>query len=112
MAKKQYWAYTSALSSLSQAASTAMYGNEYEQATKSVGSAYYASLLGTWDDTQMRTWLEEHDIIKPKQKPKRDELFAKIDQYYLSATDPFGRRDRTVHSRVAHPTLLPRLSYP
>lgn len=40
MARKQYWAYTSALSSLSQAASTAMYGNDYEQATKSVASAY------------------------------------------------------------------------
>ena len=40
MARKQYWAYTSALSSLSQAASTAVYGNEYEQATKSAASAY------------------------------------------------------------------------
>jgi hypothetical protein len=40
MAKRQYWAYTSALSSLSQAASTAVYGNEYEQATKSAASAY------------------------------------------------------------------------
>lgn len=40
MAKKQYWAYTSALTSLSQAASTAVYGNEYEQATKSAASAY------------------------------------------------------------------------
>lgn len=40
MAKQQYWAYTSALSSLSQAASTAVYGNEYEQATKSAASAY------------------------------------------------------------------------
>ena|SRR5258706_2217524 len=40
MAKKQYWAYTSALSAISQAASTAVYGNEYEQATKSAASAY------------------------------------------------------------------------
>jgi hypothetical protein len=40
MAKKQYWAYTSALTSLSRAASTAMYGNEYEQATKSAASGY------------------------------------------------------------------------
>jgi hypothetical protein len=43
MAKKHYWAYTSALSSLSQAASTAIYGNEYEQATKSAASAYSAA---------------------------------------------------------------------
>jgi hypothetical protein len=40
MAKKQYWAYTSALSSVSRAATTVMYGNEYEQATKSAASAY------------------------------------------------------------------------
>jgi hypothetical protein len=37
-----------------------------------------AFLLDAWDDNQLRTWLEEHGIIQPKQKAKRDELLAKM----------------------------------
>ena len=53
-----------------------------------VSLSFDVPFLGTWDDNQMRTWLEEHGIIKPKQQMKRDELLAKMKQFYLSTTDP------------------------
>jgi hypothetical protein len=58
----------------------------------------------------MRTWLEEHGIIKPKQNAKRDELLAKMKEYYLNATDPVWKAWSDSYIRewlIAHNIIAP-----
>jgi hypothetical protein len=58
----------------------------------------------------MRTWLEEHGIIKSKQKMKRDELFVKMKQHYLSAVDPVWKAWSDSYIRewlIAHNIITP-----
>ena len=58
----------------------------------------------------MRTWLEEHNIIKSKQKMKRDDLLAKMKQYYVIATDPVWKAWSDSYIRewlIAHNIITP-----
>jgi hypothetical protein len=106
-------AFSSALSSASASASTAIYGDSKHQATKSASSlssqasasvssfatratdATYEGfdetkdyVYSTWNDNQLRSWLEHHGYIKTKQQATRDEMLAKMKEAYASATDP------------------------
>ncbi|KAF8298210.1 hypothetical protein DL93DRAFT_2103038 [Clavulina sp. PMI_390] len=122
-ANKQYRAYTSAASSLSAAASTAVYGDKMYQASKSVSSLSSAAtsaaatassvltsvaaetaaaaqlkldetkdyVYSTWSDNELRTWLEEKGVIKTKTQATRDELLAKMNEYYATAAGPTCR---------------------
>lgn len=95
-------AFSSALSSASASASTAIYGDSKYQASASVSSfatkatdATYGTfdeaedyVYSTWNDNQLRSWLEQHGYIKTKQQATRDEMLAKMKEVYASATDP------------------------
>ena len=116
-AKQHYNAWSSAASSLSssasQAASTAIYGDRKYQASKSASSAYSAAsstvsnlaaqsaevlnrkmddtkdyVYSTWDDNQLRTYLEEKGVIKTKQEATRDQLLGYMRHAYSKVTDP------------------------
>ncbi|EEB90256.1 hypothetical protein MPER_11557, partial [Moniliophthora perniciosa FA553] len=94
LAKSRYRAYTDAASSFtssaSRAASTAIYGDEVYQATRSLSSiAAQATkeaqkamddskdyVYSTWDDNQLRSYLEEKGVLKTKTEKKREELLA------------------------------------
>lgn len=72
------------------------------EASKSAASAYatasaFASakmddskdyVYSTWDDNRLRTYLEEKGVIRTKQQVARDEMLAKMQGVYNSATDP------------------------
>jgi hypothetical protein len=112
-AKQQYASYTSAKSSLGAQASTAVYGNAASQASKSIYSAAsdasasassaaaWASttaerklrdsqdyIYSTWDDNQLRSYLEENGYIKSKSQATRDQLLAKMKQAYADVMSP------------------------
>ncbi|KAG9029930.1 hypothetical protein FRB95_004726 [Tulasnella sp. JGI-2019a] len=71
-------------------------------ATRSAASAYASATAfvskkmddttdyaySTWDDNQLRTYLENKGVIKTKQQASRDELLSKMKGAYNSATDP------------------------
>ncbi|KAK7056264.1 hypothetical protein VNI00_002817 [Paramarasmius palmivorus] len=106
LAKSRYRAYTDAASSFtssaSRAASTAIYGDEVHQATQSLSSiAAQATkeaerkldhskdyVYSTWDDNQLRSYLEEKGIIKTKTEKKRDELLKLMYDAYAKVADP------------------------
>ncbi|KDR78366.1 hypothetical protein GALMADRAFT_245516 [Galerina marginata CBS 339.88] len=113
LAKQKYNAYNKAASSFasraSATASTAVYGDTQHQMSKSVSSvasqatsaAAQASkdamtafdeskdyIYSTWDDNQMRTWLEERGAIKTKSQLRRAELLKKMDQLWGKVSDP------------------------
>jgi len=98
------------------AASTAIYGHPTDQASKSASSAYgqassgyqalssqaaYAStqaskklddakdyVFSSWDDNQLRTWLEEHNIVSTPAPTGRSALLNNVRVAYLKATSP------------------------
>ncbi|KIP01457.1 hypothetical protein PHLGIDRAFT_32539 [Phlebiopsis gigantea 11061_1 CR5-6] len=113
LAKHKYASFTSAASaysagasksamSLASAASTAAYGDSRYQASKSISSTYAQAtndisrklddtkdyVYSTWDDNQLRSYLEEKGVIKTKSQAKRDELLAKMRETYAKATNP------------------------
>jgi hypothetical protein len=102
MVKNQYKAYNSAVSSLSASASTAIYGDSYYQATQSISSMASRStdslvgamndskdyIYSTWDDNQLRTWLEQHGYIRTNAQVTRDEMLQKMKETYATAADP------------------------
>lgn len=97
---KKYQASKSASSVASQASKSA--SSFSSEASKTATSAYYQAsdsvvraaqdskdyVYDTWNDNEMRTWLEEHGYIRTKSQVKRDELIAKMNQYYAAATTP------------------------
>ena len=87
----------SSVSSAGSAASSAFYGG----ASSVSSQAAYASaavqrkfddakdyVFSTWDDNQLRTWLEEHDIISTPQPTSRSALLNNVRAAYLKVTDP------------------------
>lgn len=114
--KQAYSTYSASASSLasgaSSAASTAVYGDKQYQASKSASSLYSHAtdsltsvaaqsteslarqlddtkdyVYSTWDDNQLRSYLEEKGIIKTKQQATRDQLLAYMRDSYTSAAD-------------------------
>lgn len=45
-------------------------------------------VYSTWDETQLRSYLEEKGVIKPKAQATRDQLLAKMKGAYADATNP------------------------
>lgn len=117
MAKEKYRQYGNAASSFSSqasasasslssqasaSASTAVYGDKKYQASKSVSSVVAKAtspavaafdeskdyVYSTWDDNQMRSWLEEKGLLKTKQQKKRDELLQMMHDAYGKAVNP------------------------
>ncbi|KAI0830312.1 hypothetical protein BC628DRAFT_1313224, partial [Trametes gibbosa] len=101
---RQYSATKSAgsfASSASAQASTAVYGDSWQQASKSVSSiAALATdntaatlddtkdyVYSTWDDNRIRAYLQEHGVVSPPATP-RNKLLAKMKETYISATSP------------------------
>lgn len=98
------------------AASTAIYGHPTDQAASSVSSAYgqasqtatslasqasYASakvakkfddakdyVFSTWDDNQLRTWLQENNVISTPEPTGRAALLNNVRTAYLKSTQP------------------------
>jgi hypothetical protein len=106
LAKSKYAAYTNAAASLSAqasaTASTALHGKAAEQATKSLSSVAAEAtrqatkaledskdyIYSTWEDNQLRTYLEEKGLLKTKTQKSREELLAMMKDAYASVTDP------------------------
>jgi len=96
----KYQASKSASSLYSQAYPTA--ASLSDEAYKSASSAYAQAtqfankklddtkdyVYSTWDDNQLRAYLEDKGVIKTKSQATRDELLAKVKEVYVSATDP------------------------
>ncbi|KAH9851303.1 hypothetical protein C2E23DRAFT_869486 [Lenzites betulinus] len=96
-------------SSASAQASTAVYGDSWQQASKSVASiaalatdSAAATLDDTkdyvystssaydvhrWDDNRIREYLKEHGVVSPPATP-RNKLLAKMQETYVAATSP------------------------
>ena len=104
---------TSFVSGASAAASTAVYGDKQYQASKSVSSLYSSAtdsvsniaaqstealarqlddskdyVYSTWDDNQLRSYLEENGVIKTKQQVTRDQMLGYMRDTYAKAADP------------------------
>lgn len=45
-------------------------------------------IYSTWDDNQLRTWLEQRGYIRTQAQVSRDEMLKKMKDAYGSATDP------------------------
>ncbi|KAG8970113.1 hypothetical protein FRC03_011131 [Tulasnella sp. 419] len=45
-------------------------------------------VYSTWDDSQLRTFLEKKGVVKPKEKTTREQLLSKMRDSYNAATDP------------------------
>ena len=116
-AKQHYRGYTNAAASLastaSASASSAIYGDESEQASKSASSLYSKAsdtvsslsaqaseatvralddskdyVYSTWDDNKLRSYLEEKGVIKTKQQTTRDQLLAYMRDSYANVANP------------------------
>ena len=106
MAKEKYRQYMSAASSFSAkasaGASTAVYGDSKYQASKSVESLKARAtapvvkafdetkdyVYSTWDDNQLRSYLEGKGLLKTKQQKKRDELLQMMHDAYGKVASP------------------------
>lgn len=116
-AKQYYRGYTDAAASYastaSHAASSAIYGDEKDQASKSATSLYSKAsntvssvaaqasetavralddskdyVYSTWDDNRLRSYLEEKGVIKTKQQATRDQLLAHMRDSYAKVSNP------------------------
>ncbi|KDQ55914.1 hypothetical protein JAAARDRAFT_180063 [Jaapia argillacea MUCL 33604] len=100
---KYYTDYASSLSSTASAsASTAIHGDSKHQASKSVSSVIAQAtqtaarklddtkdyVYSTWDDNQLRSYLEEKGVIRTKQQVTRDEMLKYMQDSYASTMDP------------------------
>lgn len=113
------------------AVSTAVYGHPTDQAYSSISSGYaslssqaaYASakaskkfddakdyIFSTWDDNQLRTWLEQHDVISTPAPTGRAALLNNVRVAYLKVTNPIYEAWSTsaihewlVEHGIAHP---------
>ncbi|KAJ6578866.1 hypothetical protein DFH09DRAFT_980169 [Mycena vulgaris] len=125
LAKARYAAYTSASSSLSAQASTAIYGDSTHQMTKSASSlAAQATrdaarqlddakdyVYSTWDDNQLRSYLvEKGAIAKNAAEKKRTEMLALMRDAYAAVTTPVYEAWSDSYMRewlIAHDLVAP-----
>ncbi|KAF7373562.1 hypothetical protein MSAN_00566600 [Mycena sanguinolenta] len=102
LAKNHYAAYTSAASSISAQASTAVYGDTQYQMSKSASSVVAQAtreaarqlddtkdyVYSTWDDNRLRSYLVEKGVIASTADKKRNELLALMRDAYARVTTP------------------------
>lgn len=112
LAKEKYKAYTDAASSFSARASTAVYGDSMYQMTKSASSlvsqataaAAHATkdvarrfdeskdyVYSTWDEAQMRKYLESKGLLKTKAQKEHAELLEMMHGVYGRVTTPIWK---------------------
>lgn len=112
LAKEKYKAYTDAASSFSARASTAVYGDSMYQMTKSASSlasqataaAAHATkdvarrfdeskdyVYSTWDEAQMRKYLESKGLLKTKAQKEHAELLEMLHGVYGRVTTPIWK---------------------
>ncbi|KAL0952405.1 hypothetical protein HGRIS_006680 [Hohenbuehelia grisea] len=126
LAKQKYRAYTNAASSFSSrasaTASTAIYGDSQYQASQSLSSIVAQAtndvqqtlddskdyVYSTWDDNQLRTYLEDKGVIKTKSQKKREELLALMRDSYAKVTNPVWEAWGTsyIHSWLVNHGLI------
>ena len=105
-AKNKYRAYTDAAklySSLASASASSVYAgatdaahstsqcisNAVAQATHEIARAFDHSrdyVHSTWDEGQLRSWLEEHGVVEAKTASTKDELMKLANDHYRKAT--------------------------
>jgi hypothetical protein len=125
LVKEQYQAYKAAASTLSSKASTAVYGDKTQQASKSATSAWSQATGGvkqslddskdyvysTWDDSKLREYLESKGVqIDAQAKKNRESLLGYMREAYASATSPIydAWSDSYLHDwLVSHNVISP-----
>ncbi|KAJ7160979.1 hypothetical protein C8R46DRAFT_1000948 [Mycena filopes] len=125
LAKSKYAAYTSAASSFSAQASTAVYGDSTHQMTKSASSlAAQATreaarqlddakdyVYSTWEDNRLRNYLVEKGVLaKDAADKKRAELLALMRDAYAKTTTPVYEAWSDSYMRewlIAHDIVAP-----
>jgi hypothetical protein len=99
-AKSAYGAASSVSSAASVASASA--SSAAVEASRSAASAYATAsaftsrkmndatdyVYSSWDDNQLRTYLENKGVIKPKQQATRDELLTRMKSTFSTTTDP------------------------
>ncbi|KAG1731375.1 hypothetical protein EDB19DRAFT_1896930 [Suillus lakei] len=108
LAKQKHRSYTDAASyysSLASATATSAYSDATDtlydasksassiaaQATQEVGRAFDDSkdyVYSTWDDNQVRSWLEDHGVVEAKKTSTRAELMKLANDYCRTAVEP------------------------
>ena len=102
LARQQYRGAQDAASSLSYKASTGVYGSPNYQASRSVssiiaqataevGEKFDASkdyVYSTWDENQLRKFLESKGALKKKQQATKTEMLGMMRDYYAKVADP------------------------
>ncbi|KAJ6478631.1 hypothetical protein C8R47DRAFT_1019932 [Mycena vitilis] len=125
LAKSQYAAYTSAASTLSAQASTAVYGGSTHQMTKSASSVAAQAtreaarqlddakdyVYSTWDDNRLRNYLtEKGTAAKDLADKKRAELLTLMRDAYARTTTPVYEAWSESYMRewlIAHDIVAP-----
>ncbi|KAJ6478638.1 hypothetical protein C8R47DRAFT_1219571 [Mycena vitilis] len=125
LAKSQYAAYTSAASTLSAQASTAVYGDSTHQMTKSASSVVAQAtreaarqlddtkdyVYSTWDDNRLRNYLtEKGTAAKDLADKKRTELLTLMRDAYARTTEPVWSAWSESYMRewlIAHDIVAP-----
>lgn len=126
MAQEKYRQYTQAASSFSSqasaTASTMVYGDKMYQASKSASSVVAAAtepvvkvfdetkdyIYSTWDENQMRTYLEEKGLLKTKQQKKKEELLQMMHDAYGRAANPIWHAwsDSYIHNWLVSHNII------
>ncbi|KAJ7756253.1 hypothetical protein B0H16DRAFT_1539183 [Mycena metata] len=125
LAKSRYAAYTSAASSFSAQASTAVYGDTAHQMTKSASSVAAQAtreaarqlddakdyVYSTWEDNRLRNYLVEKGVLaKDAADKKRAELLALMRDAYAKTTTPIWEAWSDSYMRewlIAHDIVAP-----
>ncbi|KAJ7701557.1 hypothetical protein B0H17DRAFT_1045804 [Mycena rosella] len=125
LAKSRYAAYTSAASSFSAQASTAVYGDSTHQMTKSMSSVAAQAtreaarqlddakdyVYSTWDDNRLRSYLVEKGVIaKDAAEKKRVEMLTLMRDAYASVATPIWEAWSDSYMRewlIAHDLVAP-----
>ncbi|KAG6377680.1 lactate/malate dehydrogenase [Boletus reticuloceps] len=126
LARNKYRAYTDAAilySSLASASASSAYAGVTDaahsasqcasQATHEVARAFDASkdyVYSTWDERQLRNWLEEHGVVEAKSASTKDELTRLANNYYRKVTSAVWESWSDSYIRewlIAHSLLKP-----
>lgn len=82
------------------------------QATRELGRAFDETkdhVFSTWDDSRLRKWLEDHDMVEARKANTRQELLDLANRYFREASDPVWQTwsDSYMHEWLVAHNLLP-----
>ncbi|THH16226.1 hypothetical protein EW146_g4375 [Bondarzewia mesenterica] len=126
LAKQKYREYQRTASSLSYQASTGIFGwpsyhasqsisSVIAQATAEVGRKLDESkdyVYSTWDENQLRSFLEERGLLKTRQQASRPEMLQMVHGYYVKVADPVYEAwsDSYIHDWLVEHQIYPYTS--